>query len=482
MFDNLELLLNNASGREIYRLFELAIKKHSMEQHLSKGVLLGLSGGQDSVMLLMLLILLKKRSDLDFPIIAVHVNHGIRGDEALRDELFCEHICREFRIEYMVVNIDVPTIAKRLNIGIEEAARHERYSAFNIIISGREDVGTIVTAHNSSDNVETVLFNITRGAGLRGASGISPIRDNIIRPLLYVPKSLISKAFAECEIPYVFDSTNSSIDYTRNYLRHEVIPLLSRINPSYESSISEFADTVRTDSEYLDSIAESWLTSAGGVILSSEIRKLHLSLLSRVIIKLTQNSNISIGRVHVNSIIEHINEDNFRVSLPGEVEFVCERGVISIRNETTDADLFQPLTQGMNELNGFNADVFLNSLPDESSLKVYKSVIKADISSAIIVGELYVRFKKDGDSYRYGGMTHKLKKVFNDLGIPPSVRSTIPVICDDSGIVWVPGLPARDDGMKKDESKYIVFASFDGEGTSLNYAHKFDTFVRKEDS
>ena len=138
---------------------------------------------------------------------------------------------------------------------------------------------------------------------------------------------------------------------------------------------------------------------------------------------------------------------------------------LSVNEDIDLSEYKQMLVDGENKLRGFSAVIHLGNNFDNSSSNVYKFSIQQDLSSAIIVGSLYVRFKEDGDAYFYGGMKHKLKKVFNDRNIPPSERSLIPVICDDKGIVWVPGLSVRDDGVPKEKrKKYMISLSlFDDE-------------------
>ena len=161
--NNLQDLFKSEIGRRIYDSAVLAIERYSMADAIRRGVLIGLSGGADSVMLLLVLLEYRRRGAY-FPILAVHINHGIRGDEALRDEEFSKQLSKELGVEFLSVSLDVPKMAKVAGVGIEEAARNARYSEFEKIISGRNDVSTICVAHNATDNVETVLMNIFRGS------------------------------------------------------------------------------------------------------------------------------------------------------------------------------------------------------------------------------------------------------------------------------------------------------------------------------
>ena len=179
----LEKLLSFDIGRKIYDKASLTVLKYAGRDFYKNGVLVGLSGGADSVMLLLFLAE-KRRSEGDFPLLAVHINHMIRGDEADRDEDFSRKLCADLGVEFISLKIDVPALAKEKGIGLELAAREARYSAFDRIIKEKGNIHSIAVAHNATDNIETVIFNLSRGTGLRGASGIAPSRDNILRPLI----------------------------------------------------------------------------------------------------------------------------------------------------------------------------------------------------------------------------------------------------------------------------------------------------------
>ncbi len=444
-----DLFLSNI-GSNIYSSFVNVIDKYAMRDKLASGVLVGLSGGADSVMLLLLLLEFKRREALDFKILAVHVNHMIRGDEADRDEEFSRTLASSCGVEFIGVGVDVPRLSKEMGVGMEEAARHARYLEFSKIISGRDDIHAIATAHNATDNAETVLFNIARGSGARGAAGIAPVRDNIIRPMITVEKKDVVLALDSVSLKYVTDSTNYSTEYSRNYIRHEIIPRLERINSASVASISSFSASVREDVEFIESEAVDFLRKYDdAAVPRTDLAQLHPALLARVIMLMSKKCGIrSLERSHLVGISGLLVGDNFKYSVPGGYEFVCERGVCAFRccDYSERRELRQELTGGENKIVGYNCVFTVGELV--FSRNVYKFSIHADLSSAIINGSLYVRFREDGDSYRYGGITHKLKKVFNDKDIPPSVRDRIPIVCDADGIVWVPGLGVRDDGVR----------------------------------
>ena len=443
-------------GSHIYEVAEKTVKEFSIDEYIHSGVLVGLSGGADSVLLLCFLLEYRRRNHLDFTICASHINHGIRGDEADSDEEFCRRLCESLGVELLVDKYSIPQIAERFKMSIEEAARWRRYASFDRIIHGRSDVRCVAVAHNMSDNAETVVFNILRGSGARGAAGIRPIRDNIVRPLIRISKKDIQTAMDEGGIPYVTDSTNLCDDYTRNYIRHEIIPSFDRIVSDPERMISRFSENMRSDDDFIYGVAEEFISSHKPV-RNSDLKALHYSVFVRALVLMAESARASISYRIASDIHSLLCKDNFSYSIIGNASFVCERGECRISRDTTEGQEFcYEVCEGITDLSPLNAIFILsNGKKAETFSNVYKNSIQANLSSAIINGNLYLRSKKDGDTVYYGGMTHKIKKLFSDAKIPRSKRSLIPILCDESGVVWVPGFGVRDDGVQLEEQQDI---------------------------
>ena len=343
-------------GAEIYSACEKTINKHSMQDKIGKGVLVGLSGGADSVMLLAFLLEYRKRQEVDFNIVCIHVNHQIRGEEADFDESFCKRLCDSLGVELIVKKIDVPKIAKERNIGLEEAARDVRYSCFKEIIRGRNDISAIAVAHNMSDNAETTLFNILRGSGARGGAGIPPVRDNIIRPLIGVEKSDIISTLDNSKISYVTDSTNFSNDYSRNYIRNEIVPRLNALTSEPEKMILRFSSNLRADEEFINSVAQSFLES-NSIITNESLMNLHYSVFARVLSLMAKKEGCSISSQILEDIRPLLCKDNFSYSLIGECEFLCERGICSVVSKNKNIPEYHfNIKEGINSLSPFAAD------------------------------------------------------------------------------------------------------------------------------
>lgn len=448
--------------------FSDAVRRYSMLS--CRSLLVGLSGGADSVALLYLLK--KEAVKRGFSLFALHVNHGIRGEEALRDENFCVSLCKSWNIELSVVRIDVPKIAAESKTGLEEAARNCRYAAFDEFCRER-GVERIATAHNASDNLETVLFNLARGGALKGLSGIPAVRGNIVRPLIFCSKSEITEYLRENEIDFVYDSTNSDTDYTRNLIRHKIVPELRSINPSLEDTFSRSALLLQSDNEYLEKIAKEFV---GGEL--DELRSLDKAILGRVIKNRYRefSNGKELEHVHVSDVEALIKagKPHSSISLPDDISAVIEnnRLVFLRKNEKKEgAPYFISLSLGENIIPEDNSVIYICKENEENSEKnehlrkylinkqnIYKISIKASVSFDIMNFSLSARSRKDGDSYRHGSMTRKVKKLLSEKKLPLDYRDTLPIITSGDNIVWIPGFPVSDAFLPQDNesSKQIA--------------------------
>ena len=209
------------------------IEKHKLLQP-NENVIVGLSGGADSVALLYVL------NKLDYACIAAHCNFRLRGDESDRDEVFARQIAASLSIPYYNRDFDTSGYAKEQRISIEMAARELRYEWFETLRLAH-GAQAIAVGHHWDDNVETILMNLIRGTGIRGLSGIRPERDHIIRPLLETTRQEIIDWLHQNNIPYRVDSTNLSDEYTRNYIRLHLLPMLETLNPAVKEAITRTA-------------------------------------------------------------------------------------------------------------------------------------------------------------------------------------------------------------------------------------------------
>lgn len=410
-----------------------------------KTVTVALSGGADSVAMLYCLLSLKDR--LGITVKAAHLNHLIRGEEAFRDEDFVKNLCEKLSVELTVKREDIPLIAKQKGLSTELAAREVRYEFLREVAGD----GVVATAHTASDNLETVLFNLTRGSGIDGLSGIPPKRDIFIRPIILCTRDMVEGYCEEHNISYVTDSTNLSDDYTRNKIRHNIVPVLKDINPSVETAVLRTSVNLREDAFVLENEADEFLkqnlTSQNKLSLKG-FENLETAVGKRVIKKFIEsvNSEISLENIHIENAFKTAISGG-RTSLPKNCSLVSSRGFLFLETEkdAENSDFFVNLTECDNEF--YNSCEKINNLFLNSSLNCDK-----------IVGKLVIRTRNAGDSIRVAGRgcTKTLNKIFSEKAIPVAIRDKIPVISDDCGVVWVYGVGVAQRCAVNNSSKHII--------------------------
>ncbi len=414
-------------------------------------VAVAFSGGADSTALL---DILHKEG---YRVAAIHVNHMIRGAEADSDEEFCRQFCKARNIPFFCHRIDVPAEAKKSGEGMEEAARRLRYAAIEETVS-KESITKVATAHHADDNAETVIFNIVRGSGAKGGCGIPPVRDIYVRPLIEATRDEVIAYCKEHSLDYVTDSTNLSTDYTRNYIRHEIMPKLREINPLVSSALGRFSSLLRRDEEALESLVPKKGTDR------HTLAALPDALLSRYIRKCCEEMGVSPSAVSVQCLMEDIRQGNRYLicDMGKDIVGVCDRNSVSFRSDITEPTHKQyTINDGINSLEGFGSFfVARNTEEAEGFKKEYEVSDYTYLKADGIKGDLTVRSRLDGDRYSYCGMTHSLKKLFNSRKIPVEDRANIPLVCDESGILWIPGFPPRDDVKSNKKENNIIYIGY----------------------
>lgn len=420
--------------------FLSAIDKYSMLKN-TDNVVVGFSGGADSVCLLHILKSFEK--ELSYKVSAAHLNHGIRGDEANRDECFCRSFCETNDVVFNVKSIDCISLAKEHNETVEECGRRERYAFFNSLCS--DNTQKIATAHNANDNAETVIFNLCRGTALKGISGIPPVRDNIIRPLILCSREEIEGYCSENNLSFVTDSTNLSDDYTRNNIRHNVLPNLEKINSSYLSKITEFSEYASDLSSYMNETALKCLSEASleeGIYNTDYLLSLHKTLcLECIVIAFSRFSDKSITRQKLEEIYSLLLKKG-RLQIYSDVycEVLKNRFRFFKHSDNVDNKIFIDLNNGSDyTFNGYTVKInyYLNN-----SNNVNKKVLDNLIDCDKIKGNIYISSRSAGDEFTFYDrrVTKTLKKLFNEIGVPIENREKIPVLFDDEGVVWVFGV------------------------------------------
>lgn len=434
--------------------FRETVLKEAMEPHFSRGALLALSGGKDSVLLLSLFS--RYAAEKQIPFAAFHLHHGIRGAEADGDRDFCVDLCRRLGVSLFVSHVSVPALAAEAGEGVEATARRERYRL--LAQTAREHgFSCVLTAHSATDNLETVLLHLLRGGGGNALCGIPPVRplENdlfVLRPLLALSAEEITAALKDASLPCVYDSTNGDTAYQRNYVRGEILPRLSHVTPLPERAVSRMTENLREDMAFLDALAkESFETLYDGTSLDAHgFCGLPVPLRYRVL-RLLYGERAKAAalpeRVHVDALFARMERaGDFEIPFPSGVAVQRRGNRLFCGDVTVFHHPVTAVTRGCNPLSDGSLLFVLDESTKPPPRIVYTLSIQRTLNSATIVGELYVRSRETGDSYRFGNVTHKLKKLFSDAKLPWDTRASLPVLCDAQGILWVPGFGVRDDG------------------------------------
>lgn len=379
-------------------------------------ITVALSGGADSVSLLHSLLSLK--DVLGITVDAAHLNHSIRGEEADRDQKFVEDLCEKLGVKLFCEKADIPKIAKENHLSLELAARQVRYDFLERIARGK-----VATAHTASDNLETMLFNLARGTSLKGLCGIPTKRGIFIRPIIYCTRQNVEEYCQKNKIAYVTDSTNLSCDYSRNKIRHNVIPILKEINPVVEDLSIRTSLSLNQDNSFLQKTADELLFKIcenDGVNVS-DFENISPAIAKRVIKKYFEISfpNISLDNKHLNDIYSICLQNSGKLSLPLDTYAVVKNGILTVTDDEKKTVNFLVNITKIQKVN----NLFSNDMLDCDK----------------IIGELVIRTRQTGDSIRLAkrGCNKTLKKLFTEYKIPNEQRNTLPVISDENGVVWV---------------------------------------------
>ncbi len=431
-------------------------------------VVIAFSGGADSSVLLRFFYHLKEKHPC-LSISCAHMNHMIRGEESDGDEELCKRACRELNIPLFVCRRDIPTIAKEQGLGLEECARNERYS-FLYEVAREQGDALIATAHNADDNLETIIFNLVRGSGTKGLSGITPIRDGrLIRPLLSCTSQEIRDFARDQGIPFATDSTNSDTKYTRNGIRCEVIPKLKEINPRACEAALRLSRSALSDCDFIEEKAREVLSD--GPLSAKRARELHPALLSRVIMemffkKASQRSNLSEANIAACRALIHSPEGG-QVHLPHGISFFVDKDVVYMEKKAVEpserANTSELFLNVPAEFNGYTV-----LLTDDSGYinNIDKNIYNLSLHEALdydrIYGKVFLRTRLSGDTFFHRGMNRKLKKLLCDRNVPRRQRDIMPLLCDSEGILAVPHIGLRDkssDNKGEGELHIIVYVS-----------------------
>ncbi len=449
------------------------------------GIVLGLSGGADSVCLFFLL--LSVRVEWKFQLVCVHVHHGIRGQAADEDEEYASQLCRKYNVPYRSYFYNVKEEAKRRGLSEEETGRILRYQSFEKVL---DELGfnKIAVAHHMLDQAETVIYHLCRGSGLTGLSGIRPVSGNRIRPLLCVQKEEIILYLKKRRISWQEDATNKELHYTRNRIRSQVIPCLQEnINRAAAQHIAACASYLAEADRYLAGQAKK----AWACCVSKEKEKTTLwfdlekyGCLDIVIKKqliFMAADDLGTGRKDLTS--EHLSmvlrlteaQTGRSANLPGGLLVCREYGRLVFARSDLDKEESQNMGEVCEYLRASGTEyvlpdgkgVLLVSSPVPAEQVPIKEIAKNEENTYTkwfdydkIKGTLQLRTRREGDYIEISktGNRKKLKSYFIDKKVPRQLRDSIWLLADQSHVLWIIGYRISEGYKIGKSTKYAVKA------------------------
>jgi len=410
-------------------------------------VLVALSGGPDSVFLLH--FLLKFRQKYHIEVGAIHINHMIRGKSAIEDEEFCRKLSVNLNIEFSTVRKNVKSFAEQHKISVEEAGRILRYKEFEKALK-RTGFNKIATAHNCSDNAETVLLNLIKGTGIKGISGIPPKRGNIIRPILSLKKDEVLEYLNNYGIEFRIDESNTDTDYERNFLRKEIIPQIKKkLNPDFDNAVfhsSEiFSGLIRLIYKQAKEISKQAvkITDDGLKLSISEIAKVEDELKNYLIkSSIEEHFNIQLTFTDIKNIKSLFeNKAGKSINLANNLTAARDRQYVLVSYPGKDVQ-FKSLSLGEGgSVKVNNRMLFINTVK-EAPEKFSGDKLREFISADRISGNFQLRRWKAGDKFFPIGLkgTKKISDFLNEQKITSSKKKDQLILTNKGQIVWVLGL------------------------------------------
>lgn len=389
-----------------------------------------LSGGSDSMALLH--YMLSESKKYHFNVIAINVEHGIRGEASKNDTNFVIDYCKTNGIKLLTFSVDCPTFAKENKLSLEQAGRILRYQCFNQAIEEKK-CDKVATAHHLKDNFESVLFNLFRGTGIKGLVGIEQnFKDKIIRPFLNVSKQEIEDYIKENDIPYVNDQTNFSDEYTRNAIRLNLLPEIEKIFPEAQKGVYRLSQIAKNENDY---IHNETLKSLAFFDDKVEIKlPIHVALLSRATVLALKHLGVEKDweKVHIDGIIELSTlENSSKVSLPHEITAIKEYDRITFYKNINTTPFSIPFSLGKIEFN--QTTIWIEEVENCIDLKSGLYCDKDKLPKGAVI-----RTRLDGDKFtKFGGGTKALNDYLTDKKIPLMQRDALPLVAVKNEILAI---------------------------------------------
>ena len=447
-----------------------ALRQYSL---FSQGdrIAVGVSGGADSVALLRFLAALRPQFGWD--LVVCHIHHGLRGAEADRDECFVRALAEQLGLPCAVSRIDAAALALRDHISVEEAGRMARYAFF---AQTAGEGGRIATAHTLDDSIETVLMNLVRGTGLRGLCGIPRIRGNIVRPLLDCTRAEVEDYLGALGQPYCTDSTNLTDDYTRNRIRHDILPRLCALNPNFSGAMARMLPRLAAQQALTDCLAAQsaqQLHAACGGLSRQGLSALPEPVCDRLLLRLLEQNRLPVSAAAVERMTETLRTGG-KLDLAARSWFFVAQGDLAaviyappggippvpvpLPQEETPVILpFSP--QKSLKL------TLCNKIVANTSEKFNISLLKYAIDCDRIKRYSFMRTRRPGDTFIVGKKQLSLGEAWAAAGIPALLRPALMVLADEQGVLWAEGIGSSSRAAVTENTKQYVIIECQEEKT-----------------
>lgn len=447
-----------------------ALRQYSL---FSQGdrIAVGVSGGADSVALLRFLAALRPQFGWD--LVVCHIHHGLRGAEADRDECFVRALAEQLGLPCAVSRIDAAALALQDHISVEEAGRMARYAFF---AQTAGEGGRIATAHTLDDSIETVLMNLVRGTGLRGLCGIPRIRGNIVRPLLDCTRAEVEDYLGALGQPYCTDSTNLTDDYTRNRIRHDILPRLCALNPNFPGAMARMLPRLAAQQALTDCLAAQsaqQLHAACGGLSRQGLSALPEPVCDRLLLRLLEQNRLPVSAAAVERMTETLRTGG-KLDLAARSWFFVAQGDLAaviyappggippvpvpLPQEETPVILpFSP--QKSLKL------TLCNKIVANTSEKFNISLLKYAIDCDRIKRYSFMRTRRPGDTFIVGKKQLSLGEAWAAAGIPALLRPALMVLADEQGVLWAEGIGSSSRAAVTENTKQYVIIECQEEKT-----------------
>ena len=452
------------------------VKQYMEKYHMilpGETVVAGVSGGADSVCLL--LLLQEYRKEVPFSLAVVHVNHRIRANAA-EDALFVQKLCDDFAIPCYLFEEDIEDMARKEGISTEEAGRKFRYQSFEKVLSDYGGHGKIAVAHNQNDQAETVLFHLFRGTGLTGLAGILPVRDHIIRPLLCIDRTAIETYLKKQHITWCIDETNSEDTYTRNKIRNRILPYVEKeIVSQSVSHIASTAEEMMQIRAYFEEQTRETVsrivtfTDTKAVILTEPFNCLPNLMQRQVLLfcleRLTAGRK-DIGASHILSIQALFAKSGSKeVHLPYQLKAVkqYQQVIIKRRTENSKEDFRHEVSIPESVPLPTGQIVHFRLIEPQKKVNIPQKSYTKWFDYGKILHCLMLRNRQTGDYLTINKeLSHKkLNDYFIEEKIPKEDRDRVVVLADGSHIIWAMGFRISEYYKVTEETKQILEVSLE---------------------